>query len=181
MIQSATDMLLSLVFFCSNRQDPLTITMVPPGVKLLVYKDCKKNIHRVMKFRTDRKNSLNNRNGNELELTGDDQQDDQWLKDNKQTMEVIDITFRCFKNMSPIFLSENYRKCTTSARNWIHRRSHQRVRHRIVLKSSTPKLSAKARDLAASTEAAIRKSISERLETDVHAKTSIWTIDHIIC
>lgn len=62
--------------------------MVPPGVKLLVYKDCKKNIHRVMKFRTDRKNSLNNRNGAELELTGDDQ-DDQWLKDNKQTMEVM--------------------------------------------------------------------------------------------
>lgn len=71
------------------RQDPLTIST--PGVKLLVYKDCKKNIHRVMKFRADRKNSLNNRN-NELEMPGEDHQDDQWLKDNKHTMEVNNIT-----------------------------------------------------------------------------------------
>lgn len=40
-----------------------------------------------MKFRTDRKNSLNNRNV-ELDTANEDQQDDQWLKDNQHTMEV---------------------------------------------------------------------------------------------
>lgn len=70
-----------MIFF---RQDPLTIST--PSVKLLVYKDNKKTC-RVMKFRsTDRKNSQNNRSS-EAE-SGDDHQDDQWLKDNIHTMEV---------------------------------------------------------------------------------------------
>lgn len=69
--------------FLFYRQDPLTIST--PNVKLLVYKDSKKNIHRVMKLRADRKSSLNNRNA-EVELPED--QDDQWLKDNIHTMEV---------------------------------------------------------------------------------------------
>lgn len=67
------------------RQDPLTIST--PNVKLLVYKDSKKNIHRVMKLRADRKSSLNTRNA-EVELPIEDHQDDQWLKDNIHTMEV---------------------------------------------------------------------------------------------
>lgn len=66
------------------RQDPLTIST--PNVKLLVYKDSKKNIHRVMKLRADRKSALNTRNA-EVELP-EDHQDDQWLKDNIHTMEV---------------------------------------------------------------------------------------------
>ncbi|XP_037025472.1 uncharacterized protein LOC119066890 isoform X2 [Bradysia coprophila] len=68
----------------TSRQDPLTIST--PNVKLLVYKDSKKNIHRVMKLRADRKSSLNNRSA-EVELPED--QDDQWLKDNIHTMEKM--------------------------------------------------------------------------------------------
>lgn len=40
-----------------------------------------------MKFRADRKSSLNNRNA-EVDLPIEDHQDDQWLKDNIHTMEV---------------------------------------------------------------------------------------------
>lgn len=71
--------------FNTSRQDQLTIST--PGVKLLVYKDCKKNIHRVMKLRTDRKISHKGMEG-QPELPQDDSQDDQWLKDNIQTLEV---------------------------------------------------------------------------------------------
>ncbi|KAJ6646298.1 AN1-type zinc finger protein 4, partial [Pseudolycoriella hygida] len=70
----------------TSRQDPLTIST--PNVKLLVYKDSKKNIHRVMKLRADRKMALNNRNA-EVELPVGDHQDDQWLKDNISTMEKM--------------------------------------------------------------------------------------------
>lgn len=72
--------------FNTSRQDPLTIST--PGVKLLVYKDSKKNIHRVMKLRTDRKSSNKGMEGPQQELPQDDSQDDQWLKDNIQTLEV---------------------------------------------------------------------------------------------
>lgn len=56
-------------------------------MKLLVYKDCKKNIHRVMKFRADRKNA-NNANS---ESTADSSVDvdGQFLKDNLTTMEKM--------------------------------------------------------------------------------------------
>lgn len=40
-----------------------------------------------MKFRAERKNS-NEKISIDNELTNDDQQDDQWLKDNIHTMEV---------------------------------------------------------------------------------------------
>lgn len=72
-----------LFYFCFCRPAPLP-------VKLLVYKDCKKNIHRVMKLRADRKNMFN-RAGIESppELAHDEANDDQWLKDNIQTLEVI--------------------------------------------------------------------------------------------
>lgn len=69
------------------RQDQFTISS--PGVKLLVYKDCKKNVHRV-KLRTDRKNLNNNNNTNTenaLDLSVD--VDDQFLKDNLNTMEKM--------------------------------------------------------------------------------------------
>lgn len=82
------------------RQDPLTIST--PNVKLLVYKDSKKNIHRVMKLRADRKSSLNTRNA-EVELPIEDHQDDQWLKDNIHTMEVGPITIYIFKNVKYLF------------------------------------------------------------------------------
>ncbi|XP_055316623.1 probable serine/threonine-protein kinase nek3 [Sitodiplosis mosellana] len=75
----------------SARQDQFTISS--PGVKLLVYKDCKKNVHRV-KLRTDRKNLSNNTNNNNntntenaLDLSVD--VDDQFLKDNLNTMEKM--------------------------------------------------------------------------------------------
>lgn len=60
-------------------------------MKLLVYKDCKKNVHRV-KLRTDRKNLNNNSNNNTntenaLDLSVD--VDDQFLKDNLNTMEKM--------------------------------------------------------------------------------------------
>lgn len=74
-----------------HRQDQFTISS--PGVKLLVYKDCKKNVHRV-KLRTDRKNlgtNTNNNNNanteNALDLSVD--VDDQFLKDNLNTMEKM--------------------------------------------------------------------------------------------
>lgn len=64
-------------------------------VKLLVYKDFKKNIHRVMKFRADRKNvsSTRNTNNTNVEIPSefphdDEAQDNQWLKDNIQTLDV---------------------------------------------------------------------------------------------
>lgn len=55
-----------------------------PNVKLLVLKNSKKNIHRAMKLR---KSSMNTRNP-EVEPPIEDHQDDQWLKDNLNTMEV---------------------------------------------------------------------------------------------
>lgn len=59
-------------------------------VKLLVYKDCKKNIHRVMKLRADRKNMLNRNTEVQPEFPHDnDTHDDQWLKDNIQTLEKM--------------------------------------------------------------------------------------------
>lgn len=74
-----------------HRQDQFTISS--PGVKLLVYKDCKKNVHRV-KLRTDRKNLSTNTNNNNnantenaLDLSVD--VDDQFLKDNLNTMEKM--------------------------------------------------------------------------------------------
>lgn len=67
-----------------NRQDQFTISS--PGVKLLVYKDCKKNVHRV-KLRTDRKNLNNPNTENALDLSVD--VDDQFLKDNLNTMEKM--------------------------------------------------------------------------------------------
>ncbi|XP_031630508.1 uncharacterized protein LOC116345359 [Contarinia nasturtii] len=68
----------------SARQDQFTISS--PGVKLLVYKDCKKNVHRV-KLRTDRKNLNNPNTENALDLSVD--VDDQFLKDNLNTMEKM--------------------------------------------------------------------------------------------
>lgn len=57
---------------------------------MLVYKDCKKNIHRV-KLRTDRKNANNNVNNTNTENTFDlsVDVDDQFLKDNLNTMEKM--------------------------------------------------------------------------------------------
>lgn len=75
------------LFSLFYRQDPLTIS-TSGGVKLLVYKDCKKNIHRVMKFRAERKNSIEKKQAM-IEPPKDDQHDEQWLKDNIHTMEVI--------------------------------------------------------------------------------------------
>lgn len=66
------------------RQDQFTISS--PGVKLLVYKDCKKNVHRV-KLRSDRKNVNNPHPENALDLSVD--VDDQFLKDNLNTMEKM--------------------------------------------------------------------------------------------
>lgn len=66
------------------RQDQFTISS--PGVKLLVYKDCKKNVHRV-KLRSDRKNMNNPHPENALDLSVD--VDDQFLKDNLNTMEKM--------------------------------------------------------------------------------------------
>lgn len=66
------------------RQDQFTISS--PGVKLLVYKDCKKNVHRV-KVRSDRKNVNNPHPENALDLSVD--VDDQFLKDNLNTMEKM--------------------------------------------------------------------------------------------
>lgn len=59
-------------------------------VKLLVYKDCKKNIHRVMKLRADRKNMMarNQEVPTEFSRADDETHDDQWRRDNMQTSEV---------------------------------------------------------------------------------------------
>lgn len=65
------------------RQDPVAITT--PGVKLLVYKDCKKNFQRVMKFHADRKNSGGGENPSPDPFVDIDRQ---FLKDNLNTMEV---------------------------------------------------------------------------------------------
>lgn len=73
-----------MIFCAFNRQDQFTITS--PGVKFLVYKDCKKNIHRV-KVRTDRKNANNTKAENAYDLSVD--VDDQFLKDNLNTMEKM--------------------------------------------------------------------------------------------
>lgn len=56
-------------------------------MKLLVYKDCKKNIHRVMKFRADRKNANNANSESATDLSVD--VDGQFLKDNLTTMEKM--------------------------------------------------------------------------------------------
>lgn len=72
------------VSLCTYRQDQFTITS--PGVKFLVYKDCKKNVHRV-KVRTDRKNANNTKAENAYDLSVD--VDDQFLKDNLNTMEKM--------------------------------------------------------------------------------------------
>lgn len=72
-------------YFSLYRQDPLTISS--QGVKLLVYKDCKKNIHRVMKFRADRKNANNANSESATDLSVD--VDGQFLKDNLTTMEKM--------------------------------------------------------------------------------------------
>lgn len=90
-------------------------------MKLLVYKDSKKNIHRVMKLRADRKSSLNNRNA-EVELP-EDHQDDQWLKDNIHTMEVGSGNLFCLRMSCltfPFYLS---RKCINYDQNWNHKRN----------------------------------------------------------
>lgn len=63
------------------RQDQFTISS--PGVKLLVYKDCKKNVQRV-KLRTDRKSS----SGSSAKNVPDDV-DDQFFMDNINTMEKM--------------------------------------------------------------------------------------------
>lgn len=56
-------------------------------MKLLVYKDCKKNIHRVMKFRADRKNANNANSESAIDSSVD--VDGQFLKDNLTTMEKM--------------------------------------------------------------------------------------------
>lgn len=70
------------IWFYSNRQDPVAITS--PGVKLLVYKDCKKNFQRVMKFHAEKKNSNSENTGSDPFVD----MDRQFLKDNLNTMEV---------------------------------------------------------------------------------------------
>lgn len=69
----------------SFRYDPLTVSS--PAVKLLVYKDCKDNIHRVMKFRADRRNHSDMNTETAPDLSVDE--DGQFLRDNLNTMEVI--------------------------------------------------------------------------------------------
>lgn len=70
-----------LLIFHNCRQDQFTISS--PGVKLLVYKDCKKNVQRV-KLRTDRKSS----SGSSAKNVPDDV-DDQFFMDNINTMEKM--------------------------------------------------------------------------------------------
>ncbi|GAB0087829.1 Ubiquitin-like domain-containing protein [Sergentomyia squamirostris] len=70
----------------TSRQEPLTIST--PGVKVLVYKDCKKNIHRLMKFRTG-KNLLTKGSEEHTETTTNESQNDQWLNDNINTLEKM--------------------------------------------------------------------------------------------
>uniref|UniRef100_A0A1L8DTS8 Putative ubiquitin-like domain of an1 n=1 Tax=Nyssomyia neivai TaxID=330878 RepID=A0A1L8DTS8_9DIPT len=77
---------LSDVLNTSSRQEPLTIST--PGVKVLVYKDCKKNIHRLMKFRTG-KNLLTKGSEEHTETTTNESQNDQWLNDNINTLEKM--------------------------------------------------------------------------------------------
>ncbi|XP_059608814.1 uncharacterized protein LOC132256421 [Phlebotomus argentipes] len=70
----------------TSRQEPLTIST--PGVKVLVYKDCKKNIHRLMKFRTG-KNLLTKGSEEQTEAATNESQNDQWLNDNINTLEKM--------------------------------------------------------------------------------------------
>ncbi|XP_055692742.1 uncharacterized protein LOC129795471 [Lutzomyia longipalpis] len=70
----------------TSRQEPLTIST--PGVKVLVYKDCKKNIHRLMKLRTG-KNLLTKGSEEHTEATTNESQNDQWLNDNINTLEKM--------------------------------------------------------------------------------------------
>lgn len=72
------------MLFSHTRHDPLTIST--PGFKFLLCKD-KKSFHRIMKFRSDRKNYGTTKT-NETPNSTSDTQDDQWVKDNLQTLEV---------------------------------------------------------------------------------------------
>lgn len=65
---------------------PEQFTISSPGVKLFVYKDCKRSVHRV-KVRTDRKNANNTKAENTYNLSID--VDDQFLRDNLTTMEKM--------------------------------------------------------------------------------------------
>lgn len=67
------------------RQDQFTISS--PGVKLLVYKDCKKNVQRV-KLRTDRKSSSGS-SSSSAKNVHDADVDDQFFMDNINTMEKM--------------------------------------------------------------------------------------------
>lgn len=64
-----------------------------------------------MKFRAERKNS-NEKTPIDNELTNDDQQDDQWLKDNIHTMKVyliavLEMIFFKKSNLFSLHLLEN--------------------------------------------------------------------------
>lgn len=60
----------------------------------MVYKNYKKNIHRAMKCRADRKKLLIAENQKDDDGLGDlDHQDDHWLKDNQHTLQV------CYKKL----------------------------------------------------------------------------------
>lgn len=55
----------------------------------MVYKNYKKNIHRAMKFRADRKNQPITESQKDDDGFGDlDNQDDPWLKVNQHTLQV---------------------------------------------------------------------------------------------
>lgn len=85
----------------------------------MVYKNCKKNIHRDVKVvRTDKEKSLlsgrqavgNNKNNSNSDLSLDDnvdvddadndedKQDDQWIKFNIKTLEVCNLFFYTYNN-----------------------------------------------------------------------------------
>lgn len=61
------------------------MAITTPGVKLLVYKDCKKNFQRVRKFHADRKSVGGSENTTSDPFVDIDRQ---FLKDNLNTMEV---------------------------------------------------------------------------------------------
>lgn len=63
--------------------------MATPSVRLMVYKNYKKNIHRAIKCRADRKKQQLAENQKDEDGPGDvDQQDDPWLKVNQHTLQV---------------------------------------------------------------------------------------------
>jgi hypothetical protein len=76
-----------IFFFISfRRQDP--ISFKSSGVKLLLYKDCKKNIRRVVKLRGEKTDSLLKNLQPNRERNSCDENNAQWVKDNQNTMEV---------------------------------------------------------------------------------------------